>query len=129
MPRQKDMRVQVDTKRKPQRRPPLGFSLGLTVVAISLKPFADKVANYTCSERNKKRYEYFQVNTPFLLPDWVRQHNNYIIKIARIKCYLIYFVKIYLIVYAKLFFFDFPTFWSVAKRSGYNMKAMFLFLN
>ncbi len=48
-----EMSIHVGTKRKPQRRHPLGFSIGL-VVAISIKPFADIVASYTCSDGDKK---------------------------------------------------------------------------
>ena len=31
-----------------------GFLSGLIVVAISIKPFVDIVANYTCLDRDKK---------------------------------------------------------------------------
>ena len=86
------------TKAKPQQCQLLEFLLsfrlslrGLVIFVISIQPFGKIVANYSCPNGNQKRYEHFQMNTPFLLPDWERQHANYIIWSSNITILNMYF--------------------------------------
>ena len=68
-----------------------GFALCF-VVAIFVKPFANIMASYTCSDGDKKWYEKIHVNTPFLLPEWVRQHMHYTILSVHEKIMIIDFL-------------------------------------
>ena len=88
----------------------LDLLLCLFVVTIPVKPFADIVASYSCSDRNKKWDNEFQVNTPFLLPDWVWQHSK-LYHTYLTKSILINIVILFTICYFNLILFcDFTHF-------------------
>lgn len=67
----------VRAQRKPQRWPPLGFSAPydanrLVVLFVSVQPFADKVTDYTSSDRDKKRY-------------YIIQHRAHLLSVSRLE--------------------------------------------
>ena len=47
----------------------VAYALGwLPILVIAIQPFANIVGNYTCHDRNDKRYEYIHEATPPSLP-------------------------------------------------------------
>ncbi len=52
-------------------------SVRLVAADMFIQPFADIVANYIGFDGHKEGNKYCHVDTPSLLPDWVRQQNKY----------------------------------------------------
>lgn len=49
-----------------------GGSLCLLALAVTVKPLADAMANYTCCNGHKDAGYDFHADTSFLLPEWRR---------------------------------------------------------
>lgn len=66
--------LMADTQKKTPEEEPFfgGPFLCLLALAVSVKPLADVVADYTCCDRQEKTDDVIHADTSFPLPDWRR---------------------------------------------------------